>query len=102
MEVPFHFSNTAPAHKALNTPFRAVGITVEWVLKKIKMHFAAVDFKSKMKIDEAHIGQLYLSSMILSNFRNCLYLNQISRSFKCTLPLLRSTFVTQATEKSVG
>ena len=87
MEVPFQEARLTAAQKAFNTAMSAVRITVEWICKELKMHFAAtVDFKRKMKIFESPVGILYSSAMLLSNFRDCFYPNQISRYFDVSPP----------------
>jgi len=50
MEVPFQGSNLTPEQRALNSAMPAVRIILEWVFKEVKMHFATVDFKRKMKL----------------------------------------------------
>lgn len=83
MEVPFQGASFTPPRRAFNKSMSVVRITVEWIFKEIKMQFATMDIKRKMKIREAPVGLLYLSSMLLSHFRNCLYPNQISRFINC-------------------
>lgn len=73
MEVPFKGATLSPAQMAFNKAMSDVDC------KEIKMHFATVDFKRKMQLLEAPIGMLYMASMLLSNFRICVYPNQISQ-----------------------
>lgn len=49
MEVPFQGANLTDAQKAFNTAMSKVRITVEWVFKKVKLYFATLDFKRKLK-----------------------------------------------------
>lgn len=65
MEVPFQGGNISPPQAAFNKAMSAVRITVEWIFKEVKIHFATVDFKRKMKRLEAPIGMLYIASMLL-------------------------------------
>lgn len=88
MEVPFQGSSLSAAQMAFNTAMAKVRITVEWVFKEVKMYFATLDFKRKLKIYESPIGLLYLSSMLLCNFRNCIYPNQVSKYFNVRPPTL--------------
>ena len=88
MEVQFQGATLTAAQKAFNSAMSGVRISVEWVFKEPKMYFATVDFKRKMKIFESPIGMLYTGSMLLSNFRNCLYPNQISQYFGVVPPSL--------------
>lgn len=81
LEVPFQGTNHILAQKAFHKATSEVWITVEWIFKEIKMYFTTVDFKRKMKIMESPVGLLYLASMMLCNFRNCIYSNQVSQYF---------------------
>ena len=89
MEVPFQGASLNAAQKAFNKPMSAVRTTVEWVFKELKMHFATVDFKRKMKVFESPVGMLYTGAMILSNVRNCFYPNKISQYFGVAPPSLK-------------
>ena len=79
MEVPFQGATLSTAQLAFNKAMASVRISVEWVFKEIKMHFVTVDFKRKIKVFESPVGMSYMASMIFSNFRDCLYPNQISK-----------------------
>ena len=88
-KFPFQEASLSAAQKAFNFPMSAVRITVEWIVKELKMHFATVDFEKKMKIFNSPIGMLYSSAMLLLNFKNCFYPNQISRYFDVAPPSLQ-------------
>jgi len=53
MEVPFQGANLFAARRAFKKSMSAVCVTVKWVFREIKMQFATVDFKCKMKIRES-------------------------------------------------
>ena len=89
MEVPFQGATLSSAQLAFNKAMSSVRISVELLFKEIKMHFVTVDFKRKMKVFESPVGMLYMASMIFSNFRNCLYPNQISKYFGVAPPQLK-------------
>lgn len=93
MEVPFQGSNISPNQIAFNKAMSAARITVEWIFKEVKLYFTAVDFKRKMKVFESPVGSLYLAAMLLSNMRNCVYRNQISKYFKCLPPTLEEYLI---------
>lgn len=88
LEVPFQGATLTAAQRAFNSAMSEGRITVEWMFKETKMYFTTVDFKRKMKLFESPIGLLYLSSMLMSNFRNCIYPNQVAQYFGCEPPNL--------------
>ena len=83
IDVPFQGSNISPAQSAFSKAMSSVRISVEWIFKEVKLQFSAIDFKRKTKVREHPVGIIYLASILLSNFRNCLYPNQISIYFDC-------------------
>lgn len=86
LEASFHGASLTAPQQAFKNAMLAVRISVEWFFKEVKMHFNAVDFKRKMKILELPCGNLFLTAMLLANYRNCIYPNQISRYFGCAPP----------------
>lgn len=90
IDVPFQGSNVSPAQSAFNRAMSSVRISVEWIFKEVKMQFPDIDFKRKMKIQESPVGMMYLATILLTNFRNCLYPNQISTYFECSPPDLKT------------
>ena len=92
IDVPFQGSNIFPAQCAFNKAMSSVRISVDWIFKEVKLQFSAIDFKRKMKVREHPVGMIYLASILLSNFRNCLHPNQMSRYFDCPPPDL-TTYV---------
>lgn len=75
LEVPMQGANWISAQMAFNKATSQVRITVQRIFKQGKMYLAKIDYKWKMKVVEAPIGLLYLSSMLLCNFQICIYPN---------------------------
>lgn len=88
LDIPFSGAHLTPVQKAANKETATVRVTVEWMYKEVKLYWTTVDFKRKMRIGEAPVGLLYVSAMLLTNFRNCLYPNTVSQYFNCTPPSL--------------
>lgn len=59
-------------------------INVEWVSKKVKLYFATVDFKRKMKVYKPPVGMLYVFLLLLYNPRNSVYRYLVFKDFSCT------------------
>ena len=89
-EVLFQGSELSAAQRAFHKAMSSVRISVEWILKEVKRQFTVMDFKRKVKHVESPIGLMFLRCMFLSNFRNCIYPNQISQYFNCSSPTLES------------
>lgn len=90
LQVPFQGSNLNPDQSAFNAGMAGARITVEWVFKEVKMYWSTTDFRRKLRVLQAPVGSLYLSAILLTNFRTCLYGNQISTYFECSTPSLAS------------
>lgn len=88
MEVPFDGSNLTAGQRAFNEAMSTVRVTVEWIFKEIKLYWASVDFKRKLRVEESPAGMLYLGAMLLTNMRNCCYPNTVSQYFNVTPPSL--------------
>lgn len=61
-------ANWIAIQKAFSRAMSRARITEEWVFKEVKVYFAMVDYKRKLKVNESPIGLLYLSSKLLCNF----------------------------------
>lgn len=88
MEVPLQGANLSDNQKAFNTAMSGSRVTVEWMFKEVKLYWGKMDFKRKLRIRESPVGALYLSAMLLTNIRNCLYPNQTAQYFKVAPPSL--------------
>lgn len=86
LETPFQGANLTPAQQALNTAMSSVRITVEWAFKEVKLYWASVDYKRKLRLFESPIAMIYQAAVLLTNLRNCFYPNQLSRYFNCAPP----------------
>lgn len=56
-------------------------VRVKWYFKKVKLQWKLVDFKCKLHVKEAAVGSLYITGVLLANFRKYVYLNPISQYF---------------------
>jgi hypothetical protein len=57
--------------------------------KDLKQNFTVLDFKRKLSVNEAPIGLLLLSSVLLWNVKVCLgHEGEISSAFQCSYPSL--------------
>lgn len=88
MEVPLQVANLSAAKKAVNAALSKVRVAVRWIFKGIKMNFATVDLKKRKKIRQAPASSLYLASMLLCTFSNCIYLKKVVQYFDCRPPTL--------------
>ena len=88
LEIPFQGAHLGGDARAFNTAIATSRVTVEWMFKEIKLFWTLMDFKRKLRIQQAPVASLYFAGMILSNIRNCLYRNETSLYFKCEPPSL--------------
>lgn len=88
MEFPKKGSNLTGEQRAFNKDMASSCIMVECILKMVKIYFYVLHYKRNVKVSEAPVGSRYLPRMLLCNIRNFIYLNQISRYSKCSLPSL--------------
>eukprot|EP00171_Calliarthron_tuberculosum_P019957 IDg19957t1 len=63
------------AQRAFNLAISRVIVTVEWVLKEIKLYWTSVDYRRKMLVTESPVGAMYIAAMLLTNMRNCVHPN---------------------------
>ena len=89
IDMLFQGSNVSPAQSAFNGAMYSVQISVEWIFKEVKMQFPTIDFKRKMNVHGSPVGMLYLAAILLFDFRDCLYPNQIFNCFECPPPDLK-------------
>lgn len=86
LEVPFQGAHLGEDAIAFNAAMATSRVTVEWMFKEIKQFWTLLDFKRKLRIEQAPVAALYMAGMLLSNIRNCLYRNETSLYFKCKPP----------------
>jgi hypothetical protein len=68
---------------ALNASKSKVRVTVEWLFRDVKQYFTHVDLPRKLRSRETPAGLLYVSSVMLWNFRVCLYGSRSARYIQC-------------------
>ena len=86
--IPFQGSNLNSSQLAFNKAMSRLRIPVEWLFKEVKQYFPLMDFARKLKVNQAPVGSLYLLSVLLTNFRACVYRNSLSIYFNCAPPSL--------------
>lgn len=95
-----------PLKRHLLTPYKRIGFgltstqkkfnygmsrtreAVEWGFSKVLQFFAFVDFKKNLKIGLQQVGNYYKVAVLFSNCHSCLYGNQTSDYFRCSVPTL--------------
>lgn len=82
MQVLFQGSHLNASRRALNKAMYRVHAIVEWIFTEIKLYWTNLDWKRKMRISESPIGALYLTAMLLTNMRSCVYANTVSQFVK--------------------
>lgn len=93
LEVPFQGSQLTGYQKAFNKAMSTGRVTVEWFFKEVKLYWSTMDYRRKMRTGESPVGALYLVTMLLTNFRNCVYPNTIAQFFLCSPPSLEDYLV---------
>lgn len=89
MQVPFIVIGENAEQKAFSKKMSAVRVSVEWSYKDVKQMWSCNDFARKMKVKESPISLMYIASVILFNFRTCLYGGgQTGSYFSCEPPTL--------------
>jgi len=88
LKTPWEGSNLSVSKHAFNKAMSTVRIPVEWVFKDIKQYFPLMDFIRKLKVNQAPVASMYMISILLYNFRTCLYGNPTSGYFTCVPPTL--------------
>lgn len=61
-------------------------VSVERQYEVTKQYVPMVDFKRKMRVKLAPVGNMYCAALLLINLRNCNYPNQIAQFLKCDPP----------------
>jgi hypothetical protein len=76
-------STISPDEVAFNASMSKVRVTVEWSFRDVKQYFTHVDFPRKLRLRETPAGLLYVSSVMLWNFRVCLHGSRAAHYFQC-------------------
>lgn len=88
----FKGANLNAQQKDWNKSMSEVRVAVEWSFGEIVNYFKFLDFKKNLKIGLSSVGKTYLICALLSNARNCLYRNQVSKYFDLEPPVLEEYF----------
>lgn len=93
MEILYQGSNLSPQQVAFNKSMPGYRITIEWILKEVKLYVTTVYYKRNMKVFESPVGSLYLAAELHSNMGNCIYRNQAYTYFGCAPPTFEEYLV---------
>jgi DDE superfamily endonuclease len=69
LQVGYPGLQATPEQHAYNMSMSSERIAFEWFYKDLKQNFTTLDFKRKLKVNEAPIGLLFMSSVLLWNFK---------------------------------
>jgi hypothetical protein len=83
LQIAFPALNATLEQKFSNMSMTVARIAVERSYKDLKQNFTALDFKQKLKVNEAPTGLLCIPSILLWNFKICLgHRGEISAAFQ--------------------
>jgi nuclease HARBI1 len=88
--VVFDGTGITPEQAAFIKAMTRSRATVEWIYKYIKQYWNHAAYPRKLSLCRTPVGVLYGTSIILWNFRCCLYGSPTSRFFSCPPPTLMS------------
>ncbi len=83
-----------PDQIAFNEAMSSARVSVEHFFGLVTQQFAFTSMKKQMKIGLQPVGLYYIVSTILTNFRTCLYRNQISEAFGVDPPSIEDYLAT--------
>jgi nuclease HARBI1 len=86
--VGFDGTGITPEQAAFNKAMSRSRVTVEWIFKDIKKYWNHAAYPRKLALCRTPVGVLYGTSIILWNFRCCLYGSPTSSFFSCPPPTL--------------
>lgn len=69
-----------------NKVLRSVRVSVEWSFATIIQNFSQIDFKKKMKFNQADIYKLYWASTFFTNILTCFHQSNIVSEYFNLLP----------------
>jgi nuclease HARBI1 len=82
LQVGFKGSSTTPEEIAFNS-ISKVRVTAEWAFRDVKQYFTHVDVPRKLRLRGTPGGLWYVCTVMLWNFRVCLYGSQAAQYFEC-------------------
>jgi DDE superfamily endonuclease len=83
LQVGFKCSVRSPEEVAFNEAMSKVRVTVEWAFRDVKQYFTHPDVPRKLRLRVTPAGLWYVCSVMLWNFRVCLYRSQAAQYFDC-------------------
>lgn len=90
LDVPFSGNNFNATQYMVNkciATVRIIGVIVEWIYREKKqLYWRATNFKRKIRTGEIPFVLIYLSAMLLTNIRTCLFENTVSKYFNGQSP----------------
>ena len=87
--VGFNGSALSTEEIAMNRDLSRARVAVEWFFKEVKQYFSHVKVVQKMSVSRCPLGLWYQTSVVLWNFRFCIYGSPTSSFLSCPPPSLR-------------
>lgn len=91
--IPMLGTELTEMQRQLNTEQSRVRISVEWFYSEVNKYWTRCVYKRTLRLHAAPVGLMYKAALLLTNFRSCIYPNEISRFFKVTPPTLEDYLV---------
>jgi hypothetical protein len=83
LQVGFEGLTLSPEDVAFNSSMSKVRVTVEWAFRDVKQYFTHLDVPRKLCLQVTPAGLSYVCSVMLWNFRVCIYGSQTAQYFQC-------------------
>jgi DDE superfamily endonuclease len=83
LQVGFKGSTLSPDEVVFNLSMSKVRVAVEWAFRDVKQYFTHLDVPRKLRLRVTPVGLWYVCSVMLWNFRVCLYGSQAAQYFQC-------------------
>jgi hypothetical protein len=83
LQVGFQGSDRTPENVLFNASMARVRIAVEWAFRDVKLYFTHLTVPRKLRLRVTPAGLWYTCSVLLWNFRACLYGSQAAKYFDC-------------------
>ena len=91
MQVGFDSTTATVEQQMFNTEMCKVREAVEWSYKEIKLMWTRNDFARSLKVRQAPISLIFITSTVLLNFKTCMEKGgQVGAYFNCTSPSFES------------
>lgn len=90
-QVSYSRLTATPAQNKFNTEMSSMREAVEWSYKDLKQMWTRNDFARSLKVRQAPISLIYISSTLLLNFKTCIENGgQVGAYFNCSSPTLNA------------